>query len=251
MRSIATALDAVALLKGTASWLPQDDAKMRAWCQKYGEWLRHTPERLTDNSHRWWWGVQQAAVLQCASEKVDNPLVATAKQAIDAIDGKTGIMTLERNETGRDVHEHIFAAHAIMLVWRACENYGLVDTADTLKMKLTATFKLLSQNARALIKDSDHFTQAQLTSRASRAALPVVRRRERVDLEHDHALVHADNAPGGRCAFRCHPLFAADILSSASSNIMRAERVEGRPARRPTPRLYVYVRLLSHGCLLR
>jgi len=165
MRSIATALDAVALLKGTASWLPQDDAKMRAWCQKYGEWLRHTPERLTDNSHRWWWGVQQAAVLQCASEKVDNPLVATAKQAIDAIDGKTGIMTLERNETGRDVHAHIFAAHAIMLVWRACENYGLVDTADTLKMKLTATFKLLSQNARALIKDSDHFTQAQLTSR--------------------------------------------------------------------------------------
>ena len=51
-------IDAVALLKGTASWLPEDDAKMRAWCQKYGEWLRHTPERLTDNSHRWWWGGQ-------------------------------------------------------------------------------------------------------------------------------------------------------------------------------------------------
>ena len=164
MRSIATALDAVALLKGTASWLPEDDAKMRAWCQKYGEWLRHTPERLTDNSHRWWWGVQQVAVLQCASAKVVNTLVATAKQATDAIDGKTGIMAVERHPTGRDLHAHIFAAHAIMLVWRACENYGLIDIADNLKTKLTSTFKLLSQNARAL-HDSDHFTQAQLTTR--------------------------------------------------------------------------------------
>ena len=90
--------------------------------------------------------------------------MATAKQATDAIDGKTGIMAVERHPTGRDLHAHIFAAHAIMLVWRACENYGLIDIADNLKTKLTATFKLLSQNARAL-HDSDHFTQAQLTTR--------------------------------------------------------------------------------------
>ena len=166
MRSIATALDAVALLKGTASWLPDDETKMRTWCQKYGEWLKNTPERNTDNSHRWWWGVQQVAVLQCAGEKLVNPLVATAKLATDAIDSKTGIMALERHATGRDVHAHIFAAHAIMLVWRACENYGLIDIADSLKVKLTSTFKLLSESAGAL-KDSDHFTEAQLTTRLS------------------------------------------------------------------------------------
>jgi len=165
MRSIATALDAVALLKGTPSWLPQDEAKMRGWCQKYSNWLRDTPERLTDNSHRWWWGVQDIAVLQCASGRVVNPLGETAKKATGAIDSKTGLMLLERSR-GRDVHAHIFAAHAIMLLWRACENYGLIDIANTLKEKLTSTFRLLTENATSL-SDSDHFTQQQRTIRLS------------------------------------------------------------------------------------
>ena len=169
MRSIATALDAVALLHGTPSWLPEDSEKMQAWCQKYSKWLKDTPERLTENSHRFWWGVQNAAVLQCANGKVANPLVASAKKATDAIDRKTGMMPLEHSRGkggGRDVHAHIFAAHAIMLLWRACENYGLIDVADSLKERLTSTFRLLAENASAL-SDTDHFTQAQRTIRLS------------------------------------------------------------------------------------
>jgi hypothetical protein len=165
MRSIATALDAVALLRGTPSWLPEDSEKMKHWCHNYAKWLRNAPERLTENSHHWWWGVQYTAVLQCAGERVVNPLVSTAKKATDAIDGKTGIMVGE-NSRGRDVHAHIFAAHAIMLIWRACENQGLPEIADALKAKLTSTFRLLTE-PRTELSDNDHFTQEQLSTRLS------------------------------------------------------------------------------------
>jgi hypothetical protein len=166
MRSIATALDAMHLIQGTPAWQPEDAQELRTWCQKYGSFLEHNPERHTKNSHRWWWGVQFAAVQYCAGDRIYKVLQETAKGAAGAVDGKTGIIPAEKTRS-RSVHYHILAAHAAMMLWRASENQGFTESATSLKGKLIATFRLLAQGAQGILKDSDEFTPSQLSARIS------------------------------------------------------------------------------------
>lgn len=65
-RWFVEAVDAVALLRGSAAWTAADEEGMRAWAATYLRWLRESPngkhEQQARNNHGSWYATQTAAL---------------------------------------------------------------------------------------------------------------------------------------------------------------------------------------------
>ena len=171
MRSIAMALDAIALLHATTAWTADDANALSAWCAEYASWLARSEEQHAQNNHRWWYAVQLSAVQHCANQPLasNDTLWRNAQAAALAVEGATGLMP-EEQVRSRAVHYHVFTASALNLLWRACENAGLFEAADAVKPKLAATVGLLARrgadpSALQELSDEDHFTWPQIRER--------------------------------------------------------------------------------------
>ena len=140
------------------------------------------PQMVDDTTGKGMGPLSSAGVLEQAFvSKRGRPLKTWAPAACIQ---DNGVMPKEQVRS-RALHYHFFAAHALLLLWRAAENLGLTKCADQLRVALPKTIALLGAHRQrairkhseaplkvkpcqrhcVILRDQDHFTVADQTAR--------------------------------------------------------------------------------------